>query len=233
MKICVVGAGVIGTIYGSVLAAAGNDVTHYVRPGTSATLRAGVDINLFDARGEAPTESTTRYAPPVVEQLDANDPFELILASVRHDQLPTLLPVLVNGAGDAEILLFGNLWSSFDPIDAVLPGRYPWGFPVAGGGFDDGRLEAALLATVRLGDPSGVAAHRLESIGRVFDPCGLSVHSTKTRRPRSRTAPTLSSSRQWRATSDPTTPTPCCAGDCSNAASGSTVSEHCLSTSRS
>jgi 2-dehydropantoate 2-reductase len=111
----------------------------------------------------------------VIERLDAADRFELILASVRHDQLSALLPVLAEGAGDAEILLFNNLWSSFDPIDAVLAGRYVWGFPVAGGGFEDGRLEAALLGTVRLGDPSGAAAGRLESVGRVFDACGLTV----------------------------------------------------------
>lgn len=117
----------------------------------------------------------TRYAPPVIARFDAGDPFELILASVRHDQLPALVPVLADGAGEAEILVCNNLWSSLDPIDAVLRGRYLWGFPVAGGGFEDGRLEAALLTTVRLGDPSGAAADRLESLGRLFGGCGLSV----------------------------------------------------------
>ena len=180
MRICVVGAGVIGTIYGLVLAQAGNDVTHYVRPGAGDRLRAGVDVSLLDARGGTPVEALQRYAPPVIERLDAEDPFALILASVRHDQLPALLPVLAGGAGDAEVLLFNNLWSSLEPIDAVLSGRYLWGFPVAGGGFEDGRLEAALLGTVRLGDPSGAAADRLDSAGRMFEECGLSVEFART-----------------------------------------------------
>jgi ketopantoate reductase len=60
MRVCVVGAGVIGTIYGSVLAAAGNDVTHYVRPGAGERLRVGVDVNLLDARGEARWRSPQR-----------------------------------------------------------------------------------------------------------------------------------------------------------------------------
>jgi len=175
MRICVVGSGVIGTIYGFVLTLAGNDVTHYVRPGSGGRLRAGVDVNLLDARGEAPVETSRRYSPPVVERLDGKPAFDLILASVRHDALPALLPVLADGVGDAEILLFNNLWTSFEPIDAVLGERYLWGFPVAGGGFEDGRLEAALLGTVRIGSPPGAAAARLQSVGRLFGGCGLDV----------------------------------------------------------
>jgi uncharacterized protein (DUF433 family) len=66
---CVVGLGVIGTIYGSVLAAPGNAVTHYVRPGAAGRRQGSVEINLLDARAEAPTESLTRYAPAVIERL--------------------------------------------------------------------------------------------------------------------------------------------------------------------
>ncbi|MGZ4219914.1 MAG: ketopantoate reductase family protein [Solirubrobacteraceae bacterium] len=175
MRVCVVGSGVIGTIFGLVLAQAGNDVTHYLKPGSGARLREGVEVNLLDARGEPVVESSARYSPPVVERLDGGDGFDLVLASVRHDQLPALLPVLAQGAGRAEVLLFGNLWSSLEPVDAVLAGRYVWGFPVAGGGFEDGRLEAAMLSSVRLGDPAGAAVRRLESLARVFGGCGLTV----------------------------------------------------------
>jgi 2-dehydropantoate 2-reductase len=175
MRVCVVGAGVIGTIYGLVLARTGHGVTHYVRPGAGDRLRAGFDVNLLDARGEAPVETLTTYRPRVVERLDAGHPFDLILASVRHDSLPALLPVLADGAGTAEILMFNNLWSSFDAIDAMVSGRYLWGFPVAGGGFEAGRLEAALLGTVRLGDPSGSATNRVESLELLFSECGLGV----------------------------------------------------------
>ncbi len=38
MKILMFGAGVINTLYGYVLAQAGNDVTHYVRPGKKRML---------------------------------------------------------------------------------------------------------------------------------------------------------------------------------------------------
>jgi hypothetical protein len=45
-----------------------------------------------------------------------------------------------------------------------LRGRYLWGFPVAGGGFDNGVLEAALLATVQLGAPTSSNGERLKRL---------------------------------------------------------------------
>lgn len=75
MRVCVVGSGVIGTIFGLVIAQAGNDVTHYLKPGSGARLREGVEVNLLDARGEPVVESSTRYSPPVVERLDGGDGF--------------------------------------------------------------------------------------------------------------------------------------------------------------
>lgn len=57
MRICVVGAGVIGTIYGSAFADAGHDVVHFVRRGGDERLRDGVVIDLLDARGESRSRS--------------------------------------------------------------------------------------------------------------------------------------------------------------------------------
>jgi 2-polyprenyl-6-methoxyphenol hydroxylase-like FAD-dependent oxidoreductase len=51
MDICIIGSGVIGTIYGHALAEAGNDVTHFVRPGHGDDLlRDGIELRLLDAR---------------------------------------------------------------------------------------------------------------------------------------------------------------------------------------
>jgi ketopantoate reductase len=44
MRILMFGAGVIGTVYGYVLAQSGVDVTHYVRPGKQQSLENGICI---------------------------------------------------------------------------------------------------------------------------------------------------------------------------------------------
>jgi len=175
VDICVVGSGVIGTIYGHVLCEAGNEVTHLVRPGHGAILRGGVEIRLLDARSGGGRESRVRYRPRVVGRLDAGHPYDLILASVRHYQVPDLLPVLASGAGTSEILFFSNLWTSFAPVKAQLGERFLWGFPVAGGGFEGSVLHAALLGEVKAGDPRGRPAGRVERVSGLFSGCGLHV----------------------------------------------------------
>ena len=174
MRVCVIGFGVIGTIYGSVLAEAGHEVLHCVRPGRGAALRAGAEVSLLDARGAEANERRLSYRPRLVEGLDGVG-VDLVLASVRHYQLGELLPLLANALLDAELLFFNNLWTSFEPVDAELRGRYLWGFPAAGGGYQDGVLQGALLPAVRLGVVPGADRSRLDPLIDLFSGCGLEV----------------------------------------------------------
>lgn len=174
MRICVVGSGVIGTIYGSVLSKAGHDITHYVRDIASTPLAGGVDIRLLDGRDPIGAEVTVPYCPRLAERI--NPGYDLILASVRHYQVDGLLPVLASAGGGADVLFFNNWWRTFDAIDQLPDrGRYLWGFPVAGGGWDGNRLEAALLGEVRLGEVDGRSTDRVRRIASLFQGCDLSV----------------------------------------------------------
>ena len=65
MRVGVIGVGVTGTIYGCVLAEAGHDVLHYVRPGSVAALHDGTQVNLLDARGGEAKVRRLRYQPEV------------------------------------------------------------------------------------------------------------------------------------------------------------------------
>ena len=173
MKVCVVGSGVIGTIYGLLLSDAGHDVTHYVREVALTPLAAGVTVRLLDGRNPAGSEVNHWYRPALTEHIDPG--YDLILASVRHYQVGELLPVLAATEGD--VLFFNNLWTSFAPIDRGLgAGRYLWGFPVAGGGWDGNRLEAALLGEVHLGEVDGRSSARLSRVAALFEGCGLGVN---------------------------------------------------------
>jgi len=50
MRILVVGAGVIGTVYGWALSEAGHHVTHLVRPGRTDRFAGGVALDVLDKR---------------------------------------------------------------------------------------------------------------------------------------------------------------------------------------
>jgi 2-dehydropantoate 2-reductase len=45
MRVLMFGTGVIGTVYGYVLAQSGVDVTHYVRPGKKQSLENGIFVD--------------------------------------------------------------------------------------------------------------------------------------------------------------------------------------------
>jgi Ketopantoate reductase len=175
MKVLVYGTGVIGTTYGFVLAQAGHDVTHYVRPGEGAAHPADIRIRLLDGRTAEPRELDAVYPAKIVDGFGPNDGYELILVSLKHYDVPHILYQLAVDAGKADILFFNNWWDDLAPIDAVLKGRYLWGFPVAGGGWSDGVLDAALLDSVHLGEIDGSATERLARIRGLFESAGLTV----------------------------------------------------------
>ena len=50
MRVCVIGTGVIGTIYGHLITQAGHPVVHYVRAIDPAVARDGIRIRLLDGR---------------------------------------------------------------------------------------------------------------------------------------------------------------------------------------
>jgi 2-dehydropantoate 2-reductase len=177
MRILMFGAGVIGTVYGYALAQAGMDVTHYVRPGKKQALEKGIWLRLLDGRLKPAQEMSVHYQLKIVDALAPTDDYDFYIVSVRHYQLESVLPILKNNLGRADVLFFNGNWSGFEHIDRVLPpARYLWGFPVAGGGYTlDGVLNAALLDEVRLGEVDGQATPRLAQLKAIFKQARLKV----------------------------------------------------------
>ncbi len=175
MKVLVYGTGVIGTIYGDVLSQAGHDVRHYVRTGRPSGRGSALDLNLLDGRTAQPHELRLRYPARIVDGFGPADGYELILVSLKHYDVPAILYQLAVDAGKADILFFNNWWDDLAAIDDVLAGRYLWGFPVAGGGWVDGVLDAALLDTIHLGEVDGRDTPRLARVRGLFESAGLEV----------------------------------------------------------
>jgi 2-dehydropantoate 2-reductase len=176
MKILVIGAGVIGTIYGYILAQSGNDVTHYVRPGRMKSLENGIKMRLLDGRENNPQNKDILYSIKLTETLTPSHDYDLILVSVRHYQIESVLPLLKANLGKADILFFNGIWDNLEHVDGSIPReKYIWGFPVAGGGYTKGSLDAALLDEIRIGEIDGQKTPRLECIADLFRQTGLKV----------------------------------------------------------
>ena len=178
MRILMFGRGVIATIYGRILHAAGHDVEFYVRPGRAAEYGDEVQLDWIDGR-RRPFGRRVRESFPTLlrESLAPDDGFDLIMLSVGHHQLAEAAAFLAPRIGDATVLVAGNLWA--EPLDAVAPlppDQLVFGFPLAGGGFDDdGVLQGGLLPSVVIGVTGASPTRREQAVITALRQAGLAV----------------------------------------------------------
>jgi len=100
MRILVVGAGVIGSTYAWQLAEAGHEVTMLARPGAKQALSRGIDIHCVGERTKPKKETTAVFHPAVIDDWSRANDHELVLVTVRSQQVDALLPGLLE-AGSA------------------------------------------------------------------------------------------------------------------------------------
>lgn len=122
----IVGAGVIGTVYGAHLAAAGHEVcvlSHGLR--TDEVAAGGLSArDVLDGRQ---VDAEAAVVP------DASGSYDIVLVAVRRDQLASAGARLAVLAGKPAIVFFGNNPAGRLGITGDLPGDVYLGFPGVGG----------------------------------------------------------------------------------------------------
>lgn len=78
MTILIIGAGIVGSIYGWALAQAGNPVRHLVRTGRAGGLAGGVRLDILDKRKGYPKRFVGTYAIQAVETVEDPEEYELV-----------------------------------------------------------------------------------------------------------------------------------------------------------
>jgi hypothetical protein len=127
MEVLLIGAGVIGTVYGSHLAADGHLVS---------VLAHGAHTDSIAQGGLAATDLATGVQTVAsVALLDraSGVSCDLVLIAVRADQLGSVAGSLRGLAGQPALLFFGNNPSGHGGLPAGLPGPVQLGFPGVGG----------------------------------------------------------------------------------------------------
>lgn len=174
MRILIVGAGVIGTIYGWTFSEAGHDVTHFVRPGKSARFVAGIPIDMLDNRKGHKKQFVGRYDLKVTETLTPSDGFDLVIVPTKPYQLEEALRQTVPNTGPTDYLLLTQNWHGTAKIDAILPqSPYLYGDAKAGGTFKDGTLIAAIFPSIDLGQVGGEQGDCLKKVATLFEGVGI------------------------------------------------------------
>lgn len=178
MKILMFGRGTIATVYGWALAQAGHTVDFYVRPGRAAQYGPTVTLDLVDARAKASHRPVREEWPVTLrEEWTADHDYDLVFVSVAHGGIEAAARFAGPRLGGATALVFNNLWTSPEQVAASLPAdQVVWGFPGAGGGFNEaGVLRAGLLKTVFLGTLGTEVTGRHRVVSQLFRSAGFRV----------------------------------------------------------
>ncbi len=161
MRILIFGAGVIGSLYGKLLAEAGCDVSVYAR---GRRLESLTRDGLLYKNGVKIRKAPIR----VLSKLEDEDGYDLVLLTVRENQLHAALEELRQNVSPTIVTMVNSL-ETYDSWEAICgKGRIIPAFPGAGGGFDGNVLDAAL--TPRLIQPTtfGKTDGRERALARVL-----------------------------------------------------------------
>ena len=168
MRILVIGAGVIGSVYAARLASSGNDVTVLARGSRLHALQKH-GIELDDGAWET---ATPVHAVPVIAPEES---FDLVLVAVRADQLSAIIPVLRSLRDQPDVLFFGNLGAHRPAISTALPTQSFFGFPGVGGAHVADVVRYVLIRQqpTTLGEASGKVSERVLRLSECLRAAGL------------------------------------------------------------
>lgn len=156
MRVLVFGPGVVGTLHGWALAQAGHDVSVLVRSRRAARRRDGVRLNVLDGRGGQTREVRTWFAPPVVTDPAVAAKQDVVLLTVRHNQVDQAVEQLAPHLGNALLIVMTGNWRGFERIDDLVdPQRYVLAMSQAGGRITGDLLDGALAGGLLLGGAAG------------------------------------------------------------------------------
>jgi 2-dehydropantoate 2-reductase len=166
MKMLIVGAGVIGTVYGAHLAAAGNQVS-VLSHGRRTDEVGAAGLCARDVLGGR-VDAEAEVVPT------AGGDYDVVLVAVRRDQLTSACAGLTVLAGKPAVVFFGNNPSGRSGITGDVPGDVYLGFPGVGGVMASGtadyvRIRQQHTALPKASDP------RLTALAAILSGRGFAV----------------------------------------------------------
>lgn len=177
MKILIFGAGVIGKVYASQLLKSGVDVTLLAR---------GENYELIKQQGvkvkNILTGETATHKIPVIAEINPNENYDLIIVTVRLDQLEAITHQLNEHKNTKTTLFMLNNIQSREELQQQFPDKeIILGFPGIGGSVKNNEVEYHLIKQQKttLGCADGTTTELLSSIKAVFEKSGFETEVEK------------------------------------------------------
>lgn len=175
MKILVVGAGAIGSLFAGKLAGSGMDVTLLARGNRLQ------DIAKYGLRLQKSTSSTVeQYPVRSIASLAVDARYDYVLVVVQRTQIESLLPMLAANCSPNFVFMVNTASGYQAYIDAVGENRVMVAFPSAGGEVDDsvvvyriGRGLVRLFQTTTVGELVHTNGTRVRLLVDAFRKAGI------------------------------------------------------------
>lgn len=180
MKILVVGAGVLGSLYAARLQQSGQEVTILARKNRASQIRENGIVLIQQANG-----GKTRTQVEVIEHLSEDDYYDLAIVLVRKNQLKEILDILKPNTSIPNFLfMVNNPDGPAELIEALGKERVILGFAGAGGKRDeDGvvtyHIMPGWMQSTILGEIDGLVSPRVVKIATIFRQAGFSTIISK------------------------------------------------------
>ena len=175
MKILFYGAGVMGSLYAARLKESGRDISVLARGQRLADIREhGIVLE------DVSTGNRTTTRVNVVERLDSEDAYNLVVVMMPKNHVPEILPILDANRYTSNVLfMFNNAAGPNEMINAMGREHVLIGFPGAGGTLK-GHVVRFIIVSGRqqpttFGELDGSTTPRLEQIADAFKGAGFPV----------------------------------------------------------
>lgn len=172
VKILIYGAGVIGSMFAYKLKTGGNEISILARGKRLQDLRHHglvIQDDIFHKEYKTPIN--------VVEDLNKEDYYDLILVIMQRQQVSQILPILKENISPSIIFIGNNPLGAIEYLDHIDKRRILLGFGGPGGYREDYRIIAAYVENVILyvGELNGLISERLKKIEEIFTESGIKV----------------------------------------------------------
>ena len=173
MRILIYGAGNIGCLYAAKLAQSGEDVAILARGDRYVTLR---DHGITLEKGVSGERTTTSVS--VVDRLDSEDAYDLVLVVLPKPALAGVLPTLAANGRTPSVMFFGNNASGPEPmISALGRERVLLGFPGAAAIPHDCAIRYVITSRreqpTTIGELDGGRSERIAAIASALEGAGF------------------------------------------------------------
>ncbi len=174
-RILIFGSGVIGSVYGGLLAKAGYDVSLLAR---GKRLKDLQEKGLLLRRAMRPQAETETVGVRVVPELCPDEAYDYVFVTLRAEQVEEALPVLAANTSSCFVFMVNHA-EGYDRWELTVgKGRVIAAFPGAGGRVDEeGKvfysLTSRLIQPTTLGEPDGSLTPRIRELIRMLRKAGF------------------------------------------------------------